>query len=79
MYIQLFRRNHQKGEAFFIPTAVVPPLFVTHVLIFLLLLRPSREPVVGGANTGPLFVPGGSDVRLDQRKIQITGGGSGIA
>jgi hypothetical protein len=42
------------GAAFFIPTAVVPPLFVTHVLLFLLLLRPSREPVVGGADAGPL-------------------------
>jgi len=42
------------GAAFFIPTAVVPPLFVTHVLLFLLLLRPSHEPVVGGVNTGRL-------------------------
>ncbi|HEX2712249.1 MAG TPA: hypothetical protein VHM88_08510 [Candidatus Acidoferrales bacterium] len=46
------------GAAFFIPTAVVPPLFVTHVLLFLLLLRPSHEPVVERADTGPLFVPG---------------------
>jgi hypothetical protein len=42
------------GAAFFIPTAVVPPLFVTHVMLFLLLLRPSRERVVGGASTDPL-------------------------
>ena len=42
------------GAGFFIPTAVVPPLFVTHVMLFLLLTRPSREPVVGGAHTGPL-------------------------
>ena len=28
------------GAAFFIPTAVVPPLLVTHALIFLLLVRP---------------------------------------
>jgi len=46
------------GAAFFIPTAVVPPLFVTHVLIFRMLLRPSHETVVGAANTGPLFVHG---------------------
>ena len=42
------------GAAFFIPTAVVPPLFVTHILVFLLLLRPSHEPVVGGADANPL-------------------------
>jgi len=30
------------GAAFFIPTAVVPPLLVTHVLIFMLLLRPKQ-------------------------------------
>ena len=42
------------GAAFFIPTAVVPPLFVTHVVLFLLLLRPSRAPVIGDADTGPL-------------------------
>jgi hypothetical protein len=29
------------GAAFFIPTAVVPPLLVTHALIFRLLVRPS--------------------------------------
>ncbi len=28
------------GAAFFIPTAVVPPLLVTHALIFVLLVRP---------------------------------------
>jgi hypothetical protein len=28
------------GAAFFIPTAIVPPLLVTHALIFRLLLRP---------------------------------------
>jgi hypothetical protein len=28
------------GAAFFIPTAVVPPLLVTHALIFLILVRP---------------------------------------
>jgi hypothetical protein len=27
------------GAAFFIPTAIVPPLFITHGLIFRLLLR----------------------------------------
>src|SRR5262249_12829529 len=30
------------GAAFFIPTAVVPPLLVTHFLIFRLLVRPKR-------------------------------------
>jgi hypothetical protein len=30
------------GAAFFIPTAVVPPLLVTHGLIFWLLLRPKQ-------------------------------------
>ena len=30
------------GTAFFIPTVVVPPLLVTHALIFWLLLRPAR-------------------------------------
>jgi len=30
------------GAAFFIPTVVVPPLLVTHGLIFLILLRPKR-------------------------------------
>ena len=30
------------GAAFFIPTVVVPPLLVTHGLIFWLLLRPQR-------------------------------------
>jgi hypothetical protein len=31
------------GAAFFIPTVIVPPLLVTHALIFWLLLRPSRQ------------------------------------
>jgi hypothetical protein len=30
------------GAAFFIPTAVVPPLLVTHALVFWLLLRPRQ-------------------------------------
>jgi hypothetical protein len=30
------------GAAFFIPTAVVPPLLVTHALVFKLLLRRER-------------------------------------
>ena len=30
------------GAAFFIPTAAVPPLLVTHAQIFWLLLRPAR-------------------------------------
>jgi hypothetical protein len=30
------------GAAFFIPTAVVPPLLVTHGLIFLVLVRPKQ-------------------------------------
>jgi len=30
------------GAAFFIPTVVVPPLLVTHALIFWLLLRPKK-------------------------------------
>ena len=31
------------GAAFYIPTAVVPPLLVTHGLIFWLLLRPKAS------------------------------------
>jgi len=31
------------GAAFFIPTAVVPALLITHALIFWLLVRPQRE------------------------------------
>ncbi len=31
------------GAAFFIPTVIVPFLLVTHVLIFMLLLRPARS------------------------------------
>jgi hypothetical protein len=30
------------GAAFYIPTAIVPPLFVTHALIFILLVRGRR-------------------------------------
>ena len=30
------------GAAFFIPTAIVPPLLVTHGLIFLVLVRPKQ-------------------------------------
>ena len=30
------------GAAFFIPTAIVPPLLITHGLIFWLLIRPKR-------------------------------------
>jgi hypothetical protein len=30
------------GAAFFIPTAIVPPLLVTHALIFLVLVRPKQ-------------------------------------
>lgn len=36
------------GAAFFIPTVLVPLLFVTHILIFRVLLR-SRQPVHSGA------------------------------
>lgn len=32
-----------QGAAFYIPTAVVPPLLVTHALIFWLLLRPKTS------------------------------------
>jgi hypothetical protein len=31
------------GAAFFIPTVIVPPLLVTHGLIFWLLLRPKQS------------------------------------
>lgn len=31
------------GAAFFIPTAIVPPLLVTHALVFLVLLRLTRS------------------------------------
>jgi hypothetical protein len=31
------------GAAFFIPTVIVPPLLVTHGLMFWLLLRPSQS------------------------------------
>jgi hypothetical protein len=34
------RALEELGAAFFIPTAVVPPLLVTHFLIFQLLVRP---------------------------------------
>jgi hypothetical protein len=30
------------GAAFFLPTAIVPPLLITHVLMFWLLLRASQ-------------------------------------
>jgi len=30
------------GAAFFIPTAIVPPLLITHGLIFWLLVRPRQ-------------------------------------
>jgi hypothetical protein len=30
------------GAAFFIPTAIVPPLLITHGLIFWLLVRPGQ-------------------------------------
>ncbi len=45
----IYQANHAKidpgalGAAFYIPTAVVPPLLVTHALIFLLLLRPKAS------------------------------------
>lgn len=35
------------GAAFYIPTAIVPPLLVTHALIFGLLLRP-KNVLIGG-------------------------------
>jgi hypothetical protein len=38
------------GAAFFIPTVLVPLLFVTHILIFRLLLR-SHQPVHSGATS----------------------------
>jgi hypothetical protein len=31
------------GAAFFIPTAIVPPLLIMHGLIFWLLVRPRRQ------------------------------------
>jgi hypothetical protein len=31
------------GAAFYIPTMIVPPLLVTHALIFLILLRTKRS------------------------------------
>jgi len=37
------------GAAFFIPTALVPPLFITHGLIFWLFLRPPQANPVGVA------------------------------
>ena len=40
------------GAAFFIPTAVVPPLLVTHVLIFRLLVR-GEVKLVGDATGSP--------------------------
>jgi len=35
------------GAAFFIPTAIVPPLLVTHFLIFRLLVQPKRPAAAG--------------------------------
>jgi hypothetical protein len=49
-------RDRALGAAFYIPTVIVPPLLVTHALIFRLLLRetpqlrvstPGRETAVG--------------------------------
>ncbi len=37
------------GAAFFIPTVIVPPLLVTHGMIFWLLLRPGQARATGGA------------------------------
>ncbi len=39
----------QLGAAFFIPTVIVPLLLMTHVLIFMLLLRPVRSGGSGGS------------------------------
>jgi len=33
------------GAALFMPTAIVPPLLVTHALIFRVLMRPTRKNV----------------------------------
>ena len=40
---RLLRDVGMLGAAFFVPTAVVPPLLVTHALIFILLLRPKGQ------------------------------------
>jgi hypothetical protein len=42
------------GAAFFIPTAIVPPLLVTHALIFRLLLRPKAATVAGSDRAIPI-------------------------
>ncbi len=39
---RLLRDVGMLGAAFYVPTAIVPPLMVTHALIFGLLLRPKR-------------------------------------
>lgn len=39
----------QLGAAFFIPTVIVPLLLVTHVLVFILLMRPSRSDSAGAS------------------------------
>ncbi len=39
----------QLGAAFFIPTVIVPFLLVTHVLVFILLMRPSRSARAGAS------------------------------
>ena len=41
----------QLGAAFFIPTVIVTFLLVTHVLIFMLLLRPAGRLDLGGGST----------------------------
>jgi hypothetical protein len=40
------------GAAFFIPTALVPPLFITHGLIFWLLVRPRQRDLVPKPSAG---------------------------
>lgn len=39
------------GAAFYIPTAIVPPLLVTHALIFVFLLRPKNVLISGKAGS----------------------------
>jgi hypothetical protein len=43
----------QLGAAFFIPTVAVPLLFVTHVLVFRLLLRGDGEGASRDGSTAP--------------------------
>jgi hypothetical protein len=38
----------QLGAAYFIPTALVPLLLITHGMMFALLLRPQNEAAIGG-------------------------------